>query len=252
MTAANIPIPIRTRCSGLCTVHCPDEDPPGEGAGDMRGNLAEYEQEHHGGETLTGDQVTERLTALGCPPPAIRMALTHAAHTRPEDGPVFLAAHSVITDGDGFRILEHPAVAPGTIPAHIHEDDGTVEGCPGCFWDADLAWVRGVIELVDRHLDEAAPAIYRDNPLANRWRRIAGGPFSEGREAVDALCLSTGGNPRKGVVGDRGTVLSELGDDAVASLLAIQSETKNITATWEVFLAALAKARSRVPDRNPS
>lgn len=141
-------------------------------------------------------------------------------------------------------------------PAHIHEDDGTVEGCPGCFWDPDVTWILAAIELVDAHLDAAAPEIYRqDNDasrLANRWRRLAAGPASEGQEAVDELNLSTGGNPRKGVIGDQGTVLKELGDCAVASLLAIQSETKNTGATWEVFLAALAKALNRVPDGNPS
>lgn len=26
---------------------------------------------------------------------------------------------------------------PKKSPAHVHDDDGTVEGCPGCFWDPD-------------------------------------------------------------------------------------------------------------------
>jgi hypothetical protein len=33
-------------------------------------------------------------------------------------------------------------------PAHIHEDDGTVEGCPGCFCNppVDENWMVGEIE----------------------------------------------------------------------------------------------------------
>jgi hypothetical protein len=104
-----------------------------------------------------------------------------------------------------------------------------------------------VIELVDAHLDDAAPAIYRDNPLANRWRRIAGGPGCEVHEATEELLAVTGGNPRKGVHGSEADMLSELGDTACAALLAIQSQTKDTTKTWRVFLAALAKAESRVP-----
>jgi hypothetical protein len=167
-------------------------------------------------------------------------------------------------------------------PDHIHEDDGTVEGCPGCFPPGDpvrhadvhdheeyrdgtvagcpacrlsprglppgdFAWILHVIELVDAHLDDDAPAIYRDNPLANRWRRIAGGPGCEVHEATEELLAVTGGNPRKGVHGSEADVLGELGDTAAAALFAIQSQTKNTTETWQVFLAALAKAESRVP-----
>lgn len=118
-----------------------------------------------------------------------------------------------------------------------------------------LEILLGVIEVVDRHLDEAAPEIYRqDNDasrLANQWRRIAGGPFSEGREAVDALCLATGGNPRKGVTGGEAEILGELGDAVIAAMLAIQSRTKDTAATWDVVMAAAAKARSRVPPAAP-
>jgi hypothetical protein len=114
----------------------------------------------------------------------------------------------------------------------------------------DLNWVLQVVEVVDRHLDDAAPEIYRTNPLANRWRRIAAGPASEGQEAVDALNLATGGNPRKGVIGDDTTVLGELGDSVGASILAIQSITKDTGKTWDVVLAALVKALSRVPEEN--
>jgi hypothetical protein len=110
-----------------------------------------------------------------------------------------------------------------------------------------LAWVRDVIERFDAYLDEAAPPEYRDNPLANRWRRLAGGPGCEVHEATEALLAVTGGNPRKGVHGSEDDVLAELGDTAVAALLAIQSQVKDAGMTWHVFLAALAKAESRLP-----
>lgn len=114
-----------------------------------------------------------------------------------------------------------------------------------------VAMILTIIERVDQHLDDAAPEIYRQDSdasrLANRWRRLAAGPASEGQEAVDALNLATGGNPRKGVIGDDSTILGECGDAAVASLLAIQSITKDKDATWQVFMAALGKAIQRVP-----
>jgi hypothetical protein len=176
-------------------------------------------------------------------------------------------------------------------PQHVHGDDGTVEGCPGCFPPAEsirradvhdheefrdgtvagcpacrldyddyggIPAILRVIELVDAHLDDAAPAVYRTDPaasaelnearaLANRWRRIAGGPGCEVHEATEELLAVTGGNPRKGVHGSEADMLSELGDTACAALLAIQSQTKDTAKTWQLFLAALAKAESRVP-----
>lgn len=173
-------------------------------------------------------------------------------------------------------------------PAHIHDDDGTVEGCPGCFPPAevipdpaadarkasmaafeeaarywpDLSGEYNVLEilvalrLVDAALDAFAPDVYQGadpaSRLLNRWRRIAAGPASEGQEAVDALNLATGGNPRKGVVGDDDTILGELGDGVVANLLAIQHMTKDTDATWSVFIEALAKAVARVPVPRPA
>jgi hypothetical protein len=88
--------------------------------------------------------------------------------------------------------------------------------------------------------------------LANMWRRISAGPVSEAVESSDALNLATGGNPRKGVVGDMDTVLGELGDTVSSALLAIQSIAKDTSVTWAVFIAALAKALSRVPQPRPA
>jgi hypothetical protein len=136
------------------------------------------------------------------------------------------------------------------LDAHFNAENPAAPG--------EKAWILRVIELVDAHLDDAAPAIYRTDPaastelnearaLANRWRRIAGGPGCEVHEATEELLAVTGGNPRKGVHGSEADVLKELGDTACAALFAIQSQTKDIRRTWEVFLTALAKAQSRVP-----
>lgn len=121
---------------------------------------------------------------------------------------------------------------------------GTTAGPDG----KDLAWLRSAIEQADAYLDAAAPPAYRDNPLANRWRRISGGPGCEVHEATEALAAVTGSNPRKGVHGSESDVLGELGDTAFSALLAIQSQVKDIGATWVIFIEAAAKALSRVPD----
>jgi hypothetical protein len=117
------------------------------------------------------------------------------------------------------------------------------------------------IELVDQHLDDAAPQVYRQDPaasaelneargLANMWRRSYGG-VSEAAETQDALVGVTGGNPRKGIYATRDEMLDEAGDTAVSALLFIQSQTKDTGCTWQVFLDALAKAESRVPPAFP-
>lgn len=133
-------------------------------------------------------------------------------------------------------------------PPHVHDDDGTAEGCPGCFTDpAGLADVLHVIEAVDAYLDDAGPQWAKDCPEANMQRRI-GKAQLEAAEAMEELSLLTGENPRKGRHPEaRERMLGELGDTACAALLGIQSVTKDTGATWTVFLEALEKAWSRVP-----
>lgn len=159
---------------------------------------------------------------------------------------------------------EVPEIPPGAhrakpldwaSPDPVHPLDAAFEQAarvwPDLSGEYNVMEILAAVRLADAWLDAAAPGIYRDNPLANRYRRIAAGPASEGQEAVDALNLATGGNPRKGVVGDELTILDELGDGAVANLLAIQSVTKDTDATWSVFIAALAKIVSRIPHERP-
>jgi hypothetical protein len=178
---------------------------------------------------------------------------------QPEDRtPPYSPAPSAETEGAGGPANDYNP-PPQPWPAVRYPSDEPAS--PGSPWpdlsrDRDITQILAAVAVVDGHLDAAAPEIYRqDNDasrLANRWRRIAGGPASEGQEAVDALNLATGGNPRKGVTGDDETVKGELGDTVVAALLAIQSMTKDTDATWDVVMAALAKALGRVPRERPA
>jgi len=193
------------------------------------------------GPVLDQENTREELRRLGYPEGAIRQAIEHAPFTRPGDGPSFLSRHSVVSaDGGGYRITGHPRRVRWPDLGSGHDVDA----------------ILAAIEIVDRHLDEAAPEVFRqDNEasrLLNRFRRIAAGPASEGQEAVDALNLLTGGNPRKGVTGTEDDLLMELGDTVSSALFAIQSITKDTDATWAVFIAALAKALGRVPGERPA
>lgn len=113
-----------------------------------------------------------------------------------------------------------------------------------------LDWVRTAIEMVDRHLDEAAPQWAKDCPEANMQRRV-GKAQLEAAEAMEELSLLTGENPRKGQHSEaRDRMLAELGDTAVAALLGIQSQVKDTRLAWGIFTEALAKAYRRVPDEH--
>jgi hypothetical protein len=197
------------------------------------------------GIPLTRDDAVDELVALGydradCAEPAIDKAPDAG------DGMFMLSRHIVQWNGqDAWVVTGYPP-----------------EPWPELVRDYDVAEILAAIRIVDAHLDAAAPQVYRQDPaasaelnearaLANHYRRISAGPSSEAQEAVDALNLATGGNPRKGVIGDEDTILGELGDGVVANLLAIQSFTKDTDRTWAVFMAALAKALARVPGDRP-
>lgn len=133
--------------------------------------------------------------------------------------------------------------------AHVHDDDGTAEGCPGCFWDPDqqTAAILTAIMTADRHLDAMLGPGYENQPLALDWSRITK-VCEEAGEVWKAHSKLTGENPRKGVCGTENELLEELGDTASAALCAIQHITKDVLRTWSVFMAALAKAYQRVPE----
>jgi NTP pyrophosphatase (non-canonical NTP hydrolase) len=106
------------------------------------------------------------------------------------------------------------------------------------------------VEKVDAHIDSATAAEYRAQPLAAHWARVTK-VCEEAGEVWSALSKYTGENPRKGVCGTEEELLGELGDTLSAAICAIQHLTKDTDRTWAVVSAALAKARSRVPEAGP-
>lgn len=93
-------------------------------------------------------------------------------------------------------------------------------------------------------LDSDVAPQYRAQPLAHLWARVTK-VCSEAGEVMDALSALTGENPRKGVCGTEAELLGELGDAAIAPILAIQHLTGDTAATWAVVSAALVKVRER-------
>ena len=83
-----------------------------------------------------------------------------------------------------------------------------------------------LLQEIDEHLDGRVSEVYKEQPLAQDWGRVAkiGEEFGE---AIDALIAYTGQNPRKGVCGEKSALLEELADVAMTALLAIQHFTKN-------------------------
>jgi NTP pyrophosphatase (non-canonical NTP hydrolase) len=104
------------------------------------------------------------------------------------------------------------------------------------------------VEVIDAWLDSAASPEYKTQPLAQDYARVTKA-CEESGEVWKAWSKYTGENPRK-----RGTeqaalddVLEELGDTVTAGLCGIQHLTKDKQATRAILIAAVAKARSRVP-----
>jgi hypothetical protein len=209
---------------------------------------------------LTGNQALETLTGgtFGYTRARAATAIETARQTGDRMG--ILERHVVYLLDDGFTIepRRQPAVTLTSpevpeIPPQVREafDDALAEAGPGWFALLDRSVQRLLldIEAVDAHLDDPAglaPA-FAESEVANRMRRVAK-PMTEANEAYEEMELFHGSNPRKPQdpeAYDR--MLAELGDTAVCALLAIQSQVKNLSLTWKVFLAALAKARSRVP-----
>lgn len=188
------------------------------------------------------DGTRDALRAIGYPEGGIRQAVEHAPFTTAEDIPSFLSRHTVVYGGDvcggegGYRIIDH-----GEPPPRWPE--------LGTGWD--VAEICAAIRLADAHLDANTAPAYRDQPLAGHGSRITKA-VDEAVEAKDALAGVTGENPRKGVCDTWEHVMEELGDTACAALFGIQHITKDPDVTWAVFIAALSKALSRVPQERPA
>ena len=105
---------------------------------------------------------------------------------------------------------------------------------------------KKIVENVDRILDEKVSAIYKNQPLAQDWARVAK-IVEEAGEAVNELILSTGQNPRKGTDDEAYIrLLRELADTAMTGIYAIQHFTKDINITEQIMLDAQHKHESRL------
>lgn len=98
----------------------------------------------------------------------------------------------------------------------------------------DAALLRNAIEYVDQYLDDNVSEEYKKQPLAQDWARVCK-RLEEKGEAVDALIGMTGQNPRKGFNKTRVDLLTELADEALTPIYAIQHFTKNIDMTWAII-----------------
>jgi hypothetical protein len=134
------------------------------------------------------------------------------------------------------------------------------------------AGMKHIIETVNNHLDGRVAETYQDQPLAQDWARVAklAEELGEMREAshgqnlsaadherfgaleeaigrsISALIGATGQNPRKGVTGTQGEMLSELVDVICTGLFALQHFTQDAEATADLVEAGMIKAHNRV------
>ena len=90
------------------------------------------------------------------------------------------------------------------------------------------------VEAFDLYLDDNVSDLYKEQPLAQDWARIAK-VWEERGEAIEAFIGATGQNPRKGVTNGMEEVTHELADVIFTALLAIQHFTKNRFATREII-----------------
>ena len=102
--------------------------------------------------------------------------------------------------------------------------------------DAANEPIWGRVEAMDEHLDSRVAGVYKDQPLAQDWGRVAK-VSEECGEAIDALIAWTGQNPRKGVCGTIDDLLNELADVVMTGVLAIQHFTKDADETRRIVEA---------------
>jgi len=104
-----------------------------------------------------------------------------------------------------------------------------------------------IVEYVDRILDDNVSALYRNEPLAQDWARVAK-VIEEAGEAIAELISYTGQNPRK-PHGDSAAymrMLAELADTAMTPIYAIQHFTKDVELTTGYLIAAQARHYERL------
>lgn len=109
-------------------------------------------------------------------------------------------------------------------------------------------YALAAIERGDAWLDAEVADVYKEQPLAQHWGRVAK-IAEECGEVVDALIRSTGQNPRKGVSAMQEDVLRELADVVMTGLLAMQHLTKDVQLTSQYVSDNFAKMINRVGDK---
>lgn len=105
---------------------------------------------------------------------------------------------------------------------------------------------RDIVVKVDTILDEQVASIYKGQPLAQDWARVAKVAEELG-EAIAELILETGQNPRKGA--DSGAylrLLNELADTSMTGVYAIQHFTKDVALTEHIMRTAQSKHLTRL------
>ena len=105
---------------------------------------------------------------------------------------------------------------------------------------------RRIVECVDDTLDRNVSALYKSQPLAQDWARIAK-MIEEMGEAISELILYTGQNPRKDTEPEAyNRMLKELADAAMTPIYAIQHFTKDVTETERILAEAQEKHHDRL------
>lgn len=110
--------------------------------------------------------------------------------------------------------------------------------------------LRQLIAEIDDWLDENVTPVYKDQPLAQDWARVAK-IGEEAGEAIDALIAWTGQNPRKPQRPKAyNEMLDELADASLTGIYAIQHFTKNASLTLMCLRDRLEYHHSRLVVRN--
>ena len=91
-----------------------------------------------------------------------------------------------------------------------------------------------IVKWMDADFDDNVSQIYKDQPLAQDWARLAK-VVEEHGEAVRELITTTGRNPRKPTEDRHQEMLIESADTAMSAIYAIQHFTKDIRETREVL-----------------
>jgi len=102
--------------------------------------------------------------------------------------------------------------------------------------DYDRQQFMSAVIAVDDALNANVADIYKSQPLAQDWARIAKSAEETG-EAVAAYIGMTGQNPRKGICDTREHFYDELADAALTFIYALQHFTKDARQTWEILSA---------------